>query len=73
MNRQVRVDVTEGDEEETFDYSNFKPDDLLTNKQQNNISKNNFSIPPDEDYLFNYSLWPENSKLYGHGASRKTF
>lgn len=69
MNRQVRLDNQEAnEEEENFDFSNFNPDDMLTNKQnQEQVSKANFSVPPDEDFLYNNTLWPENSKLYGHG------
>jgi len=58
------------EEEENFDYSNFNPD-VLTNTNNDNIPKNqgkvNFEIPPDEDFIFNNTLWPEDSKLYGHG------
>ncbi len=69
MNRQVRVEGAEvGDDEENFDLSSFNPDDMLTNKQfPEQVSKSNFSQPPDEDFLYNNTLWPENSKLYGHG------
>lgn len=68
MNRQVRLEAAEGEEEENFDFSSFNPDDMLTNKQSPElVSKANFSVPPDEDFLYNNTLWPENSKLYGHG------
>jgi len=68
MNRQVRLDAQEGEDEENFDISNFNPDDMLTNKQNSAFNqKTNFNIPPDEDFLYNNCLWPEHSKLYGHG------
>lgn len=66
MTKQVRVEA--GEEEENFDYSNFNPDEMLTNKTINTFtSKHDYSNPPDEDFLTNNTLWPETNKLYGHG------
>lgn len=70
MTKSVKVDVDEvEEEEENFDYSNFNPD-VLTNKSNANqtiISRYNYSVPPDEDFLTNNTLWPETNKFYGHG------
>jgi len=67
MNRQVRLDDQEGEDEENLDISNFNPDDILTNKQNSAFNqKTNFNIPQDEDFLYNNCLLPEHSKLYGH-------
>ena len=51
MNREVVLD--EKDEEASnFDYSKFDPDAILTNKtEQVYVSKYNYEIPPDEDFL----------------------
>ena len=67
MNREVVLE--EKDEEASnFDYSKFDPDAILTNKsEQVYVSKYNYEIPPDEDFLSNNTLWPEEAKMYGHG------
>ena len=65
MNRQVILDDEDNNEN---DYSKFDPDAILTNKtEQFYISKYNYSIPPNEDFLCNNTLWPEEKKIYGHG------
>ena len=67
MNREVVLD--EKDEEASnFDYSKFDPDAILTNKtEQVYVSKYNYETPPDEGFLSNNTLWPEEAKMYGHG------
>ena len=67
LNREVVLE--EKDEEASnFDYSKFDPDAILTNKsEQIYVSKYNYEIPPDEDFLSNNTLWPEEAKMYGHG------
>jgi elongator complex protein 2 len=67
MNREVVLEEKE-EEASNFDYSKFDPDAILTNKsEQVYISKYNYQIPPDEDFLSNNTLWPEEAKMYGHG------
>lgn len=69
MNRQVVLDAPQNDDSNPTDYGNFDPDAVLTNKtEQFYISKYNYSLPPNEDFLSNNTLWPEESKLYGHGS-----
>ena len=67
LNREVVLE--EKDEEASnFDYSKFDPDAILTNKsEQIYVSKYNYEIPPDEDFLSNNTLWPEEAKIYGNG------
>ena len=68
MNKEVVLDEIKEDDNSNFDYSKFDPDAILTNKtEQVYIAKYNYKIPPDEDFLSNNTLWPEESKLYGHG------
>ena len=67
MNREVVLEEKE-EEASNFDYSKFDPDAILTNKsEQIYVSKYNYQIPPDEDFLSNNTLWPEEAKMYGHG------
>ena len=68
MNRQVVLDSNANDDNVT-DYGNFDPDAVLTNKtEQFYISKYDYALPPNEDFLSNNTLWPEECKLYGHGC-----
>ena len=67
MNKQVVLDDEENNINDS-DFSKFDPDAVLTNKtEQFYISKYNYSIPPNEDFLCNNTLWPEEKKIYGHG------
>ena len=67
MNREVVLEDKD-EEASNFDYSKFDPDAILTNKsEQVYVSKYNYKIPPDEDFLSNNTLWPEEAKMYGHG------
>ena len=67
MNREVILEDKD-EEASNFDYSKFDPDAILTNKsEQVYVSKYNYENPPDEDFLSNNTLWPEESKMYGHG------
>ena len=63
LNKQVILN-----NEDESDFSKFDPDSLLTNKtEQIYLSKYNYNKPPNEDFLSNNTLWPEEYKLYGHG------
>lgn len=64
MTRTAVID----DAEDTYDVSNFDPTSMLTNKNYDNavLSYNKYNSPPDEDFIVNYTLWPETNKLYGH-------
>ena len=68
MNKEVILEDYDDEKESNFDYSKFDPDAILTNKsEQVYISEYDYNIPPDEDFLANNTLWPEEAKLYGHG------
>ena len=68
MNREVILEDIDDDKESNFDYSKFDPDAILTNKsEQVYVSEYNYNNPPDEDFLANNTLWPEEAKMYGHG------
>lgn len=70
MNKEVITNdnATTNDKDEGG-FGSFDPDSVLTNKtEQCYISKYDYSHPPNEDFLSNNTLWPEESKLYGHGS-----
>ena len=68
MNREVILEDIDDEKESNFDYSKFDPDAILTNKsEQVYVSEYNYNNPPDEDFLNNNTLWPEEAKMYGHG------
>ena len=68
MNREVILEEADDEKESNFDYSKFDPDAILTNKsEQVYVSEYNYKVPPDEDFLSNNTLWPEEAKMYGHG------
>ena len=68
MNREVILEDLDDEKESNFDYSKFDPDAILTNKsEQVYVSEYNYKNPPDEDFLSNNTLWPEEAKMYGHG------
>ena len=68
MNREVILEDIDDDKESNFDYSKFDTDAILTNKsEQVYVSEYNYNNPPDEDFLANNTLWPEEAKMYGHG------
>ena len=68
MNREVILEEMDDEKESNFDYSKFDPDAILTNKsEQVYVSEYNYKNPPDEDFLSNNTLWPEEAKMYGHG------
>ena len=68
LNREVILEDIDDEKETNFDYSKFNPDAILTNKsEQVYVSEYNYKNPPDEDFLSNNTLWPEEAKMYGHG------
>jgi len=65
MTKEVRI---QPEDDENVDFKNFNPDEMLTNKPASMyVNKYDYSIPPDEDFLTNNTLWPESNKLFGHG------
>lgn len=61
MTKQVQIKEQVFNNPENNEFVGKKEEDLVI------LGKQDYSIPPSEDFLEKHTLWPELNKFYGHG------